>query len=143
MTPPHFSRRTLASIALAGAAGAAAAAGVLAPWQSQNAEAQDDATVTSHDLPPEYVDPALAGGDPALTGVDPALADAELGLAPPATPVVTPEASLPEPAWEPSDEGIATSLGGSDVAVASQGGSHQIDAPKRKTDKILGKKKRR
>jgi hypothetical protein len=37
---------------------------------------------------------------------------------------------------------MATSLGGSDIAVASEGGSHQVDAPRRKANKILGEKKR-
>lgn len=142
MTQPHLSRRTLLMVAAAGATGAAVAAGAVAPWQSRNAEAQVDAVVPGQELPPEYSDPALAGGDPALAGIDPALTAVDPALAAPATPVVTPEPSLPAPTWEPTDAGMATSLGGSDVAVASEGGSHQVDAPKRKANKIRGEKKR-
>ncbi|MDQ2652770.1 MAG: hypothetical protein M3Z20_06965 [Chloroflexota bacterium] len=122
--------------------GAALAAGAIAPWPSRDAEAQVDPSQPVTDPAPGQVDPALVGTDPALGGTDPALAASEPALAAPATPVVTPEASIPSPTWEPTDAGMATSLGGSDIAVASEGGSHQVDAPKRKANKILGEKKR-
>lgn len=125
------------------------AASAIAPWASRNAEAQVDPSQPANDLAPGQYDPAVAGTDPALGGTDPALAgtdpllaDPNTVLAVPATPVVAPEAAIPEPTWEATDAGMATSLGGSDVAVASEGGSYQVDAPKRKADKIRGGKKR-
>jgi hypothetical protein len=135
MTRSHFSRRTLLALGASGVVGAALAAGAIAPWPSQDAEAQVDPSQPVPDQAPEQVDPALAGADPALAASDTALVA-------PATPVVTPEVSIPSPTWEPTDAGMATSLGGADIAVASEGGSHQIDAPKRKANKILGEKKR-
>jgi hypothetical protein len=117
-------------------------AGMVAPWQSRNAEAQVDPSQPATDLPPEHYDPALDGSDPALAGTDPELGVPDPALTAPATPVVTPEVSIPSPTWEPSESGMSTSLGGSDIAVASEGGSHQVDAPKRKANKILGEKKR-
>lgn len=132
-----------------GAAGAALAAGAIALWPTPNAEAQVDSSQPETDLASDQYDPALAGVDPALGGIDPALAGSDPALAPtdealgmPATPVAVAEAPIPEPTWEPTDAGMATSLGGSDIAVASVGGSHQVDAPKRKADKIRGKKER-
>jgi hypothetical protein len=142
MTTPHLSRRTVLALGASGAFAFALAAGALAPWRSRTAEAQMDPVETGTELPPGQYDPSLAGTDPTLAGIDPAAAAPDSGLAVPATPVVTPEAALPEPEWLPTDAGMSTSLGGSDVAVTSEGQSHQIDGPKRKTNKILGKKKR-
>jgi hypothetical protein len=142
MTRSHFSRRTLLALGSSGVVGAALAAGAIAPWPSQDAEAQVDPSQPVTDQAPEQVDPTLAGTDPALAETDPALAVSGTALEAPATPVVTPETSIPAPTWEPTDAGMATSLGGADIAVASEGGSHQIDAPKRKANKILGEKKR-
>jgi hypothetical protein len=120
----------------------AAAAGALAPWRSRYAEAQVDPAVTGTELAPEHFDPALVGADPAVAGTDPTMAAPEAVLTIPATPVVTPESSIPSPTWEPSEAGMTTSLGGSDVAVASVGESNQVDGPKRKANKIQGGKKR-
>jgi hypothetical protein len=142
MTCPHLSRRTFLTLGAAGVVGTAMTTGAIAPWPSRDAEAQVDPSQPVNDLEPEYVDSALAGVDPALAGTDPASAATDTALAVPATPVVAPEASIPSPTWEPTDAGMATSLGGSDVAVASEGGSYQVDAPKRKANKIKGGKKR-
>jgi len=142
MTRPHLSRRTLLVSVASGAAGLAVAVGALAPWQPRYAEAQVDPAQPGAELAPEQYDPALVGADPALAETEAAPAAPDSALVAPATPVVTPEASVPSPTWEPTDAGMATSLGGSDIAVASEGGSHQIDAPKRKANKILGEKKR-
>ena len=120
----------------------ALAASAIAPWLSRNAEAQVDPSQPIRDQAPQLDDPALAGTDPALGDVDAASAVPDSGLIAPATPVVTPEVSLPAPTWEPTDAGMTTSLGGSDIAVASEGGSHQVDAPKRKANKIPGENKR-
>ena len=125
-----------------GVVGAALAAGTLAAWLPRDAEAQVTAAQPVTDQAPEEVDPALAGTGPALAGTEPAVAAPDSAPAAPATPVVTPEASIPSPTWVPTDAGMATSLGGSDIAVASEGGSHQVDAPRRKANKILGEKKR-
>ncbi len=135
MTGNHLSRRTLIALGAGGAFGVALAAGALAPWQPRKAEAQVDPAQSGASVPPEEYDPSL-------TGTDPALAASETLVTAPATPVVTPESSIPSPTWEPSDAGMSTSLGGSDIAVASEGGSHQVDAPKRKANKILGDNKR-
>jgi hypothetical protein len=118
------------------------AASAIAPWLSRNAEAQVDPSQPITDQTPQLDDPALADTDPALGDVDAASAVPDSGLIAPATPVVTPEVSLPAPTWEPTDAGMTTSLGGSDIAVASEGGSHQVDAPKRKANKILGENNR-
>lgn len=142
MTRPHFSRRTLLALGAGGVVGAAMATGAIALWPSPDAEAQVDPSQPVTDLAPEYVDPALDGIDPALEVADPARDASDAVLAAPATPVVPPEASVSSPTWEPTDAGMATSLGGSDVAVASEGGSYQVDAPKRKVNKIRGEKKR-
>lgn len=130
------------AIGACGGVGLVLGASALAPWASRNAEAQVDPSQPVSDLAPGQYDPALGGTDPALAGTDPSLAGPDTALGIPATPVVTPEASIPEPTWEATDAGMATSLGGSDVAVASEGGSYQVDAPKRKADKIRGGKKR-
>ena len=120
----------------------ALAASAIAPWLSRNAEAQVDPSQPTTDETPQLDAPALAGTDRALGDVDATLAAPDTALMAPATPVVTPEVSLPAPTWEPTDAGMTTSLGGSDIAVASEGGSHQVDAPKRKANKILGENKR-
>lgn len=142
MTRHHFSRRTLLTSAAGGAVGVALAAGAIDPWQSRFAEAQVDPAQPVTNLAPEQYDPALAGTDPSLAATDPALAASDTSLAAPATPVVSPEVSIPSPTWEATDAGMATSLGGSDIAVASEGGSYQVDAPKRKANKTRGENKR-
>lgn len=112
----------------------------LSRWPYRIAEAQDEP----------------AGGGPdysTATEVDPAYAP-ELGpgYAPPATPVVTPGADAPAPLADPAAGGTivadapepdyATHLGGSDVAVASTGQSHQVDAPRRRRKRAPGEDKR-
>ena len=119
----------------AGALGTALSAGAVTPWLSRDAEAQIEPIEPVQDVPPGSYEPSLDGADRGIHSGGEAL---EL----PATPVAIPENLPPAPTWEPTDAGMATSLGGSDIAVASEGGSHQVDAPKRKVDKILGKKNR-
>ena len=111
------------------------AAGSLAPWQSRYVKAQVDPGQSG-------TEPTLENEDPALAGTDPSQALSSVVPAVPATPIVTPESSIPGPTWEPTDAGMTTSLGGSDIAVASEGGSHQVDAPKRKANKIMGENRR-
>ena len=142
MTARHPTRRTVLLGVAGGAIGLAVAASATAPWQSRNAEAQVDPSESATGIAP-------VDGDPALAEADSALAEGGVGAVPSdttfvtsATPVVTPEASVPSPTWEPTEAGMSTSLGGSDIAVASVGGSYQVDGPKRKADKIKGEKKR-
>lgn len=149
MIRTHLSRRALLLSSAGGVIGGGLGLGAAVPWRSPDAEAQVDPSHSGTNLPPDQYDPALTGMDPtlggmdpAIAGIDPALAAPESGLVAPATPVVTPEPLPPAPTWEPTDAGMTTSLGGSDVAVASVGESHQVDAPKRKANKILGEKKR-
>lgn len=149
MTHPHLSRRTLLATGATTLAGLALATGAIVPSPMREAEAQIDPSPPVNDLAPDPYDPALAetgaapgGGDGTLDEPDPSLTGGSAALAAPATPVMPPEAEAPAPTGEPTDAGMATSLGGSDVAVASVGGSHQVDAPRRKADKIQGKKKR-
>jgi len=142
MIRPPLSRRSVLGFGVSGAVAAAIAVGALAPWQSRKAEAQTEPVQPETDFSPEHYDPALAEVDPALSGTDPGLVAPDLALTSPATPVVTPEASLALPTGESADAVMTTRLGGSDVAVASEGESHQVDAPKRKANKIRGEKKR-
>ena len=142
MTTRHPTRRTVLLGVAGGVIGLAVATGATAPWQSPNAEAQVDPSDSTTGIAP-------VDGDPALAEADSALAEGGVGAVPSdttfvtsATPVVTPEASVPSPTWEPTEAGMSTSLGGSDIAVASVGGSYQVDGPKRKADKIKGEKKR-
>ena len=142
MTTRHPTRRTVLLGVASGVIGLAVAASATAPWQSRNAEAQVDPSESATGIAP-------VDGDPALAEADSALAEGGVGAVPSdttfvtsATPVVTPEASVPSPTWEPTEAGMSTSLGGSDIAVASVGGSYQVDGPKRKADKIKGEKKR-
>lgn len=142
MTNPHPSRRTVLALGASSFIAAAVAVGALAPWRSRVAEAQVEPAQSGTELAPEHYDPALVGVDPSIGGADPGLAAPNPVLMVPATPVVTPESSNPAPTWEPTDAGMTTSLGGSDVAVASEGESHQVDAPKRKAKKSRGESKR-
>jgi len=141
MTNPYPSRRTVLALGASSFIAVAVGAGALAPWRSRDAEAQVEPAQSGTEPATEHYDPALAGTDPALSGTDPALTAPDPVSAIPATPVVTPASLIPGPTWEPTDAGMSTSLGGSDVAVASEGESHQVDAPKRKANKIRGEGK--
>lgn len=142
MTNPYQSRRTALALGASSFIAAAVAVGALAPWRSRDAEAQVEPVQAGTEQVPEHGDPALVGVNPSSGGTDAALVAPSSVLAVAATPVVTPASSIPAPTWEPTDAGMSTSLGGSDVAVASEGESHQVDAPKRKAKKIRGEGKR-
>lgn len=129
-------------IGAAAVGGGAIALGALDPWQEHQAEAQDDPSQLPDQAPTGQYEPTLAETAPSGSGDGAALAAPDGTLGHPATPVPAPETPAVHPTWETSDAGMATSLGGSDVAVESVGGSHQVDAPKRKANKIRGEKKR-
>lgn len=135
---PHVSRRTILAVGASGALSVALAGGAVAPWGSRIAEAQVDPVLPEARVVEGQPDPALAATDQGLA--ETGLTDASVAV--PATPVMPPEPPVPAPTWESSDAGMSTSLGGSDIAVASEGGSHEVDAPKRKANKILGGSKR-
>lgn len=129
-------------LGVSAAVAAALATGAIASWRPRLVEAQMDPADAGTELAAEDYDPALIGTDPAQIGTDPTLAGTDVVVAAPATPVVSPEPLVPQPTWEPTDAGMSTSLGGSDVAVASVGQSNQVDAPGRRTNKKRGENKR-
>ena len=96
------------------------------PLASRDAEAQVETAVGSTDG--ELTAPEggyTIGPDGRKVPVDPALAAAT-----PAFP------SDPATGLVETGEGMTTNLGGSDVAVSSVGGSHEVDGPKRKSRRI-------
>ena len=120
---------------IGGAAFALLTAGLVAgtaldPLFSRGVEAQAQPPVAESPAPPApetesgVVDPASAS-----TLVDPAPA------ATPAPPVGT-EGTTANTAPPVTESGVTTSLGGSDVAVSSVGGSYEIDGPKRRIDRL-------
>ncbi len=101
------------------------------PVQSRDAEAQTDpATITAIQTPPPV--PGI-DYDAAVTEAAPVASPAAgtEGVAPAPADVATGEATLTE-----DNGGYSTSLGGSDVAVASVGESHQVDGPKRRMNRL-------
>lgn len=90
----------------------AATSALVNPGALRHAEAQTAPTATI------AVDPATAG----------------LVAATPAPPVLPPHATEIAPPPE-SGGSLTASLGGSDVAVSSVGGSYEVDGPKRKAKK--------
>jgi hypothetical protein len=98
------------------------------PLDSRDVEAQVEPTVdaASQQPPPAPGAGDAVADDGSLVATDPSLI--------PATPV-TPVTQSDDASVE-MGEGMTTNLGGSDVAVASVGGSHEIDGPKRHTRRI-------
>ena len=99
------------------------------------AQAQNEPLVAANGvlLPSPYDDPAAARiADLAESSV---VSAADTAPAPPAddsTPSGTPEAAVGAPeAGNPT----TTILGGSDVAVSSVGGSHEVDGPRRRSER--------
>jgi hypothetical protein len=108
---------------------------VIDPLRSIEAQAQTDPLALPEDDQTSLADPALdavAQGE-STTDVEGAL---------PATPV--PPATVPGatsvPSSPPTSGSMETSLGGSDIAVSSVGGSYEVDAPKRRGNKSHGKR---
>ncbi|MFT4037400.1 MAG: hypothetical protein QM692_04410 [Thermomicrobiales bacterium] len=133
--------RSRRATVFAGIGAVAVIAGVTR-WPSRVAEAQDEIAETV----PDYSTATEAVADPAYA---PELGP---GYAPPGTPVVTPVVEAPAPLTDPAAGGtivadapepdFSTHLGGSDVAVASTGESHQVDAPRRKRKRTTDEDKR-
>lgn len=98
------------------------------PWQAPDAEAQDaSGGITAIQTPPP-----VPGIDYEAANTAPAAVSA------PVTASGTPAAPADSgaPTLTENNGGYETSLGGSDIAVTSEGESHQIDGPKRKAKKL-------
>lgn len=99
------------------------------------AQAQNEPLVAANGvlLPSPYDDPAAARiADVAERAV---VSATETAPAPPAdesTPSGTPEAAIGAPE---AGNSTTTILGGSDVAVSSVGGSHEVDGPRRRSER--------
>jgi hypothetical protein len=99
------------------------------------AQAQNEPLVAANGvlLPSPYDDPAAARiADVAESAV---VSATETAPAPPAdesTPSGTPEAAVGAPE---AGNSTTTILGGSDVAVSSVGGSHEVDGPRRRSER--------
>jgi hypothetical protein len=113
----------LAAFLLLGAALIAMSA--VDPLAALNVEAQTQPTSISGEVAP-----------PADTGTGSTMADP--ALAPPVdAPLADPEV-ISDAAHTGADGAYTTSLGGSDVAVSSVGGSYEVDGPKRRKDRLPG-----
>ena len=98
------------------------------PWQAPDAEAQDaTGGITAIQTPPPV--PGI-DYEAANTTIAPVSAPVTASGTP-AAPVDSGGATLTE-----NNGGYETSLGGSDIAVTSEGGSYEVDGPKRKAKKI-------
>jgi hypothetical protein len=97
------------------------------PWQAPEAEAQDaSGGITAIQTPPPV--PGI-DYDAATTEIAPVSAPATASGTP-AAPVAPGSATTTA-----NNGGYETSLGGSDIAVTSEGGSYEVDGPKRKAKK--------
>lgn len=121
----------LAAFLLLGAALIAGSA--VDPLSALDAEAQSRPTSISGEVAPS------GDTETGSTMADPALAQPVVAplAATPTAPVVNPEA-VSDAAATGADGAYTTSLGGSDVAVSSVGGSYEIDGPKRRKDRLPG-----
>lgn len=97
----------------------------LDPWQASEAEAQDGITAIQTPPPVPGIDYDAATSETAPVGAPVTAAGT------PAAPVEAGSATTTA-----NNGGYETSLGGSDIAVISEGGSYEIDGPKRKAKKI-------
>ena len=110
-------------------------ANVLIPAAANVAQAQTEPATAANGvlLPPLDYDPAAARTEVlAGTAVVPAAATPPVESADASTVADAPEAAADAP-----DDGSAmtTSLGGSDVAVSSVGGSYEVDRPKKRSQR--------
>lgn len=98
------------------------------PWQAPEAEAQDaTGGITAIQTPPPV--PGI-DYDASTTQLAPVSAPVNASGTP------TAPANSAGPALTESNGGYETSLGGSDIAVTSEGGSYEVDGPKRKAKKL-------
>jgi|SRR5215213_7554212 hypothetical protein len=127
--------RPTASIFAAVVGAALVGATLLSAAAVNVAQAQNEPLVAANGvlLPSPYDDPAAARiADVAESVV---VSATETAPAPPAdesTPSGTPEAAVGAPE---AGNSTTTILGGSDVAVSSVGGSHEVDGPRRRSER--------
>jgi hypothetical protein len=127
--------RPTASIFAAVVGAALVGATLLSAAAVNVAQAQNEPLVAANGvlLPSPYDDPAAARiADVAESAV---VSATETAPAPPAdesTPSGTPEAAIGAPE---AGNSTTTILGGSDVAVSSVGGSHEVDGPRRRSER--------
>lgn len=134
--------RPFASIIAAVLGAALVGATLLSPVATNVAEAQTEPATAANGvlLPPVDFDPAAARNDvftesatvPATpTPADSTTEGSTVADAPDAN------ADAPDGASDAPDDGssVTTSLGGSDVAVSSVGGSHEVDRPSKRSRK--------
>ena len=127
--------RPTASIFAAVVGAALVGATLLSAAAVNVAQAQNEPLVAANGvlLPSPYDDPAAARiADVAERAV---VSAKETAPAPPAdesTPSGTPEAAIGAPE---AGNSTTTILGGSDVAVSSVGGSHEVDGPRRRSER--------
>jgi hypothetical protein len=127
--------RPTASIFAAVVGAALVGATLLSAAAVNVAQAQNEPLVAANGvlLPSPYDDPAAARiADVAERAV---VSATETAPAPPAdesTPSGTPEAAIGAPE---AGNSTTTILGGSDVAVSSVGGSHEVDGPRRRSER--------
>jgi len=127
--------RPTASIFAAVVGAALVGATLLSAAAVNVAQAQNEPLVAANGvlLPSPYDDPAAARiADVAESAV---VSATETAPAPPAdesTPSGTPEAAVGAPE---AGNSTTTILGGSDVAVSSVGGSHEVDGPRRRSER--------
>jgi hypothetical protein len=127
--------RPTASIFAAVIGAALVGAALLSAAAVNVAQAQNEPLVAANGvlLPSPYDDPAAARiADVAERAV---VSATETAPAPPAdesTPSGTPEAAVGAPE---AGNSTTTILGGSDVAVSSVGGSHEVDGPRRRSER--------
>jgi hypothetical protein len=109
---------------------ALAGSGVLNPSATFVADAQSEPVTTVNGI---QLPPRVPGLDYTIVDTgDPGLVE---GLVIPATPTapVLPGNTSPSHDIPDTDGALTTSLGGSDVAVSSVGGSYEVDGPKKRS----------
>ncbi len=125
-------RTTVAVVGMAVAGVAFVAASATDSILSRAVYAQSDppAAISAIQTPPAVpgIDYTIAGSG----GSSPSFS--ELAPATP-VPLASSEIATSTPAIGAADGSMTTSLGGSDIAVSSVGGSHQVDAPGRKSNR--------
>ena len=138
----NASRPSVASTSAAVLVAALIGASFLSPAATSVARAQTEPITAANGvlLPPADYDPAAARNeDLASIAVAPATATPPVESADASTVTDASEATTeaPEIVTETPEEGnaVTTSLGGSDVTVSSVGGSHEVDRPKKRSER--------
>ena len=127
--------RPLASIVAAVIGAALVGATLLSAVAVNVAQAQNEPQIAANGvlLPSPYDDPAAARiADIAESAVVSATATTPVPAADESPPGGTPEAAA---GTAEAGNSTTTILGGSDVAVSSVGGSHEVDSPRRRSER--------